>query len=87
LLVALLALVSGLMLILGCLTLIAAFIAAIACASSIFCPLPTFTPDILGSRLPCALVAIVAISLACLGPGAFSVDALLFGRREVVIPR
>ena len=87
LLVALLALLSGLMLILGCLTLPAAFIAGIACAGSVFWPLPAFTPDILGSRLPCALAAIIAISLACLGPGAFSVDALLFGRREVVIPR
>lgn len=31
-------------------------------------------------------VAIAAISLALLGPGAFSADAYLFGRREIVIP-
>ena len=87
LLVAPLALASGLMLILGCLTLPAAFIAAIACISGMLWPPPSSTLDILGSRLPCGLVAIVAISLACLGPGAFSLDALLFGRREVVIPK
>jgi hypothetical protein len=26
-------------------------------------------------------------AIACLGPGAFSVDARLFGRREILIPR
>jgi hypothetical protein len=30
-------------------------------------------------------VAAIAIALALLGPGAFSVDARLFGRREIVI--
>jgi len=30
-------------------------------------------------------VAAIAIALALLGPGAFSVDAKLFGRREIVI--
>jgi len=33
------------------------------------------------------LVLVVAISLVLLGPGAFSLDARLFGRREIVIPR
>lgn len=28
-----------------------------------------------------------AAAIALLGPGAFSVDALLFGRREILIPR
>jgi uncharacterized membrane protein YphA (DoxX/SURF4 family) len=32
-------------------------------------------------------VVIVAIAVLLLGPGAFSVDSRLFGRREVVIPR
>jgi hypothetical protein len=32
------------------------------------------------------LIAITA-ALALLGPGAFSVDARLFGRREIMIPR
>jgi len=86
-LIALLSLLSGLMLILGCLTLPAAFLAAIACASGIVWPLTPSVSEIFGSRLPCGLVAVIAMSLACLGPGAFSLDALLFGRREVVIPK
>jgi uncharacterized membrane protein YphA (DoxX/SURF4 family) len=31
------------------------------------------------------LLALVAISLAFLGPGAWSVDALLFGRKRIAI--
>jgi uncharacterized membrane protein YphA (DoxX/SURF4 family) len=30
---------------------------------------------------------IVACAIALIGPGAFSVDSYLFGRREIVIPR
>jgi putative oxidoreductase len=32
-------------------------------------------------------VVIVSVALVLLGPGAFSVDSRLFGRRQVVIPR
>lgn len=30
---------------------------------------------------------IISLAIALLGPGAFSLDAYLFGRREIVIPR
>jgi putative oxidoreductase len=46
-------------------------------------------PIVLGLRLDgsaAALVVIDAIALAMLGPGAHSVDAHLFGRREIIIP-
>jgi uncharacterized membrane protein YphA (DoxX/SURF4 family) len=29
---------------------------------------------------------VIAAAIVCLGPGAFSLDARLFGRREIVIP-
>jgi hypothetical protein len=29
---------------------------------------------------------VMAAALACLGPGAFSLDARRFGRREIVVP-
>jgi hypothetical protein len=32
-------------------------------------------------------VIVDAIALALLGPGAHSIDAWLFGRREIIIPR
>src|SRR5262249_48892463 len=39
------------------------------------------------SPLALVLLAADALSLMLLGPGAFSLDALLFGRREIPIPR
>ena len=36
---------------------------------------------------PLALMTtVVAVSLVCLGPGAYSIDASLFGRKEISIP-
>ena len=32
-------------------------------------------------------LAAIALSLVLLGPGAFSLDARLFGRREIIIPK
>ena len=31
-------------------------------------------------------LAVISLALALLGPGAFSLDARLFGRREIIIP-
>ena len=36
---------------------------------------------------PAAALALVSSAIALLGPGAFSIDARLFGHREVVLPR
>jgi hypothetical protein len=37
-------------------------------------------------KIAALLIMADAIAVALLGPGAFSVDALIFGRREVLIP-
>ena len=37
-------------------------------------------------KIAVLLIMTDAIAVALLGPGAFSVDALIFGRREVLIP-
>jgi uncharacterized membrane protein YphA (DoxX/SURF4 family) len=34
-----------------------------------------------------ALLLVMSVTVALLGPGAYSVDARLFGRREIVVPR
>ena len=33
------------------------------------------------------LLIVIGVTVALLGPGAYSVDARLFGRREIVVPR
>jgi len=78
---------SGVLLLIGCLTRLAAVVASVACASGAFAWLPASSLDFFAARLPSILVAVIAAAVICLGPGAFSVDALLFGRREVVIPK
>jgi uncharacterized membrane protein YphA (DoxX/SURF4 family) len=85
--VAVLTLASGVLIILGCLTLPAALVAAVACVSGLFSWLPSPGPDIFAAHTSCLLLATIAAALICLGPGAFSLDAVLFGRREVVIPK
>jgi uncharacterized membrane protein YphA (DoxX/SURF4 family) len=43
--------------------------------------------ELFGSRLSVLFVAIMAASIVLLGPGAFSLDARFFGRREIIIPK
>jgi hypothetical protein len=43
--------------------------------------------ELLDSRIALFEFAVMAATLAVVGPGAVSVDALLFGRREVTIER
>ena len=42
--------------------------------------------NLFSSRIACFLAMSIAIALVFLGPGAFSIDARRFGRREIVIP-
>jgi uncharacterized membrane protein YphA (DoxX/SURF4 family) len=77
--------VSGVFLLLGYRTRVAATIVAIASIGSIFFWLSTYRPQ--ESSLSAALVSIIAAAVICLGPGAFSLDSRLFGRREIIIPR
>jgi uncharacterized membrane protein YphA (DoxX/SURF4 family) len=43
--------------------------------------------NLFSSRIACFLAMSIATALVFLGPGAFSIDARRFGRREIVIPR
>lgn len=78
--------ISGSALVIGCLAPLAALVVGVCCflASFGWTPQPVAAPH--STRFAVLRVAI-AVSVALLGPGAYSVDAHLFGRREIVIPR
>jgi hypothetical protein len=83
----LLALASGVALLAGFLTPIAgglAVLGAIGMALSWF-SLPPATQ--FETNVMTCLVLVVAVAVILLGPGSLSLDARLFGRREIIIPR
>lgn len=78
------ALASGVLLLIGFLTPVAGCLAGVGCASVAFSGVAT--PAIFASR-PAAVFAMTMLAgIVALGPGAFSLDARLFGRREIIIP-
>jgi uncharacterized membrane protein YphA (DoxX/SURF4 family) len=79
-------LVGGLLLI-GSLSRWAAVIAATTSFLSVFSWFPGPRVGLFETPITTMLAAVVATALVCLGPGAFSVDARLFGRREIIIPK
>ncbi len=78
--------VVGLLLLTGSLSRWAALVAATTCLLSMFSWFPGPHIGLFESPMTAVLAVVIAFSLVCLGPGAFSVDAHLFGRREVIIP-
>jgi uncharacterized membrane protein YphA (DoxX/SURF4 family) len=80
-----LGLASGVSLLIGYLT---PFGSAIACIVIVCGDLPccrTAARYFFDIKLETALAVCIASALVCLGPGAFSVDARRFGRREIDI--
>jgi len=77
--------VSAVFLLLGYRTRLAAMIVSVVSIGSIFFWLSQHQPQ--ESRLSAGLVSIIAAAVICLGPGAFSLDSRLFGRREIIIPK
>jgi uncharacterized membrane protein YphA (DoxX/SURF4 family) len=71
------ALLSGGALVVGVFTPAAAAVAALVAASRVFT----------GGGPAAVFLVVVAVAVMLLGPGGLSVDARLFGRREIVVPR
>ena len=80
----LLAVISGIALVVGLLTPGAA-VAVGAVTLLLAAPWTSPVPALQLGELAALLVTVDAIALALLGPGAHSIDAYLFGRREIII--
>jgi uncharacterized membrane protein YphA (DoxX/SURF4 family) len=83
----LLGLAAGGALLAGFLTPAAGVIVGLGALGVGFSVLPEPTPNLFDARLSAILAAIMAAAIVFLGPGAFSLDARLFGRREIIIPQ
>jgi uncharacterized membrane protein YphA (DoxX/SURF4 family) len=77
---------AGLLLLVGFLTRLAAVAGAIIGVGRFFLSLPRLDAGPLQDRTTAALVTVIAVAVVSLGPGFLSVDARLFGRREIIIP-
>jgi uncharacterized membrane protein YphA (DoxX/SURF4 family) len=82
----LLGLAAGGALLTGLLTPIAALLAGAGTMAIGFAILPAPMRNLFDSKLLVVLTAVVAAAILLVGPGAFSMDARLFGRREIIIP-
>ena len=78
---------AGVLLLVGFLTPAASILVAIGGVGLLLSWFPEMAPSVLGSKSTSWFAAIVAIAIAMLGPGAYSLDARVFGRREVIVPR
>lgn len=79
-----LAVAAGILLLVGFLTPIAAALVGLVATGVWISIVPV---NLFPSRLLIAFLLAVAAVIVLLGPGAFSLDARLFGLREIIIPR
>lgn len=77
---------SGLCLVIGLLTPLTSLLMAIASAGNAMSWLSPPAGNLLNGKLASLEMLIMLVAIGLLGPGAFSLDARLFGRREIVIP-
>ena len=76
------AILSGGALVAGALTPVTSVVASVLCVGLAFAP-----PGGPEGVVAFGLLFVIGVAVALMGPGAFSVDCRLFGRREIVVPR
>jgi uncharacterized membrane protein YphA (DoxX/SURF4 family) len=77
---------SGLLLVVGYLTPIASVASIVIYVGGALSWISAPSLHASDINLATAFATTMSISIICLGPGAFSIDAHLFGRREIIIP-
>ena len=82
----LIGLASGAALLLGLLTPIAGVVAGVGALGIGFSLWQAPTPNLFDAKLSLVLTAIMTAAVVFLGPGRYSLDARLFGHREIIIP-
>ena len=85
-LVGLTALAAGALLLVGFLTPVAGAVVGLGGVGVALSLLPACTSIIFDSNLAIAFAGTMLVGIIVLGPGAFSLDARVFGRREIIIP-
>jgi len=83
---AVLAFPAGALLIAGLMTPLIAVLTAAGGIGIALSWLPLPGQDLFDSYLAIINLIVLSIAIALLGPGAFSLDARMFGRREITIP-
>jgi len=84
--VGLLAIAVGLSIQVGFLTSASGILIGLGSAGVALSWIPAPSPTSFDSRLSIIFLVIMSAAIVLLGPGAFSLDARLFGRREIIIP-
>jgi uncharacterized membrane protein YphA (DoxX/SURF4 family) len=82
----LLAFVAGALLTVGLFTPVVASLVALSSAGLAILRIAPCATNLLDSRVAAVYAGAILVSVLLLGPGALSVDACVFGRREIIIP-
>jgi putative oxidoreductase len=77
---------AGILLIVGFLTPLVSILVAIVMSVLTCCPPHPVQAASLELKLETIKTLFPAVAIALLGPGAYSFDARIFGRREIIIP-
>ena len=84
--IGLLLIIDGAALLIGILTRLFSVLIFLAALFIAITLQPAFGNSLTGLHVSVIYVAVIAISIFLSGPGAFSLDARLYGRREIIIP-
>ena len=79
-------LVAGILLLIGFLTPIAGSVAGLGAIGAAFSLFPVSSPTLFDSKMAVVFALTMLLGIILLGPGAFSLDARMFGRREIIFP-